>query len=855
MATGWLSPELYLRRPPAKHESYRLDRILKAAAERGVKINIIVYKEVTQALTRKYLRKLAPRHLLPLLPSSTDRFTSLLVRLGLAATLSSLEHIEANDPLIAPPVTVSSSHTKHWLENLHANIAVFRHPDHLPDADNVGSDLIQSLKSLSLDAAGMTKLSSQALKNVYGFSDDVVLYWAHHEKLCLIDGSIAFMGGLDACFGRWDTNQHSIADTHPTDLNEIVFPGQDYNNARIADFNDVAHPDQNKVNRKISSRMGWSDISVCLHGPVVDDLKYHFVNRWNYIFEEKYGVRRDQRYSKLDLTGFVPGKATAGGAATQQPPAYGQHRPQQTYEKTDENYPPPPPGPPPGQGEYGYDRPDPQYQAYHPPPQDEYGQSQSQGYQPYHPSEESGRGFEGEESERGFGLGGEHHHRFRDEFSGLGHRIKDRYLGGQSGQHGSQLPAFHGGISCQIVRSCTKWSNGTPTEHSIQNAYIEIIKNSKHFCYFENQFWITATGDKQDPIKNLVGQAIVERILRAARAGEKYKIIVIVPAIPGFAGDLKDDAALGTRAIMEFQYASINRGHGNSIMELIKAAGYNPLDYIRFYNLRNYDRINMSAEMRRAEMQSGVDYESARREQDDRMGAGFGGYGEGTESQEGRRHRYQDAADKGDGVPDSVASCYMLGGKDIRDVPWSQPGDESELDAFVNEELYVHSKVSFSFSLLPCVLLDQELGLMLGIVGPRRRRPHRHLWFCKHERQIPARHPRLRNRYHRRRSYPRSNDHEQPTLHRLSLRRLPPSSTLPQTPRSPPTTGPREARRQLHAHWRPEYIRLGLRGRSHRRRSPGTTIRKPVEFPRENEHDGVSKGVPRCSRRYRAHMG
>jgi phospholipase D1/2 len=45
-STGWLSPELYLRRPPAKNEQYRIDNMLKAAAERGVKVNIIVYKEV-----------------------------------------------------------------------------------------------------------------------------------------------------------------------------------------------------------------------------------------------------------------------------------------------------------------------------------------------------------------------------------------------------------------------------------------------------------------------------------------------------------------------------------------------------------------------------------------------------------------------------------------------------------------------------------------------------------------------------------------------------------------------------------------------------------------------------------------
>lgn len=49
----WLSPELYLRRPPAQNEQYRIDRMLQAAAQRGVKVNIIVYKEVTQALTRE----------------------------------------------------------------------------------------------------------------------------------------------------------------------------------------------------------------------------------------------------------------------------------------------------------------------------------------------------------------------------------------------------------------------------------------------------------------------------------------------------------------------------------------------------------------------------------------------------------------------------------------------------------------------------------------------------------------------------------------------------------------------------------------------------------------------------------
>lgn len=49
----WLSPELYLRRPRSSNEQYRLDRIILTAAQRGVKIYIIVYNEVPGVLSSK----------------------------------------------------------------------------------------------------------------------------------------------------------------------------------------------------------------------------------------------------------------------------------------------------------------------------------------------------------------------------------------------------------------------------------------------------------------------------------------------------------------------------------------------------------------------------------------------------------------------------------------------------------------------------------------------------------------------------------------------------------------------------------------------------------------------------------
>lgn len=247
-----------------------------------------------------------------------------------------------------------------------------------------------------------------------------------------------------------------------------------------------------------------------------------------------------------------------------------------------------------------------------------------------------------------------------------------------------------------MCRSCTSWSAGKPTEHSIANAYIEAIGNAQKFVYIENQFFITATDDEQDPVYNKIGAAIVSRILRAHEAGEPFRVIVSIPAVPAFAGDLKSDGALGTRAIMEYQYASICRG-GHSIMEKLQQGGIDdPRQYISFYNLRNYDRLNVSNTMRRAEAESGVRYDDARREFDDTVESGYDGYSrhEETQGRLGSQYqRYQEAAGRqADQTWDTISAAYMSENPDLNAIPWE--GDEqAELDAFVSEELYIHTKV------------------------------------------------------------------------------------------------------------------------------------------------------------------
>jgi phospholipase D1/2 len=143
----------FLRRPPFYNQGYRLDSLLKKKAQEGVKIYIIVYKEVSAALT------------------------------------------------------CNSRHTKDAIMGLiadedapgYGNIKLMRHPDH----------------------------------NVFENAGDMTFYWAHHEKFVVVDYAVAFIGGLDLCYGRWDSRQHPLADVHPSGVQNEVFPGQDFNNNRI----------------------------------------------------------------------------------------------------------------------------------------------------------------------------------------------------------------------------------------------------------------------------------------------------------------------------------------------------------------------------------------------------------------------------------------------------------------------------------------------------------------------------------------------------------------------------------------------------------------------------------------------
>ena len=381
----WLTPELYMRRPAAISQKWRLDRLLQRKAREGVKVFVIVYRNINSA------------------------------------------------------IPIDSTYTKFSLLDLHPNVFVQRSPN-------------------------------QIRQNTF--------FWAHHEKLCVVDYTIAFVGGIDLCFGRWDTPQHTVVDDKltgfelsdtPKDADHCqLWPGKDYSNPRVQDFYALDKPYEEMYDRSKVPRMPWHDISMQVVGQPARDLARHFVQRWNFVLRQRKPTRP---------TPFLL-----------------------------------------------------------PPPD-------------YNPADLEALGLKGT-------------------------------------------------CEVQILRSCAWWSMGTPdkTEHSIMNAYIKMIEQSDHFVYIENQFFVTSCEVENTRIENHIGNALVERIVRASQKGEDWRAVVIIPLMPGFQNTVDSQDGTSVRLIMQCQFRSICRGE-SSIFGKLRAQGIEPEDYIQFYGLRSWGMIGSNKQL------------------------------------------------------------------------------------------------------------------------------------------------------------------------------------------------------------------------------------------------------------------
>uniref|UniRef100_A0A452TYZ1 Phospholipase n=1 Tax=Ursus maritimus TaxID=29073 RepID=A0A452TYZ1_URSMA len=451
----WLSPEIFLKRPVVEGNRWRLDCILKRKAQQGVRIFVMLYKEVELALG------------------------------------------------------INSEYSKRTLMRLHPNIKVMRHPDHVSSS---------------------------------------VYLWAHHEKLVVIDQSVAFVGGIDLAYGRWDDNEHRLTDVgsvkrvtaettgsmeslslkdknepskNPPTLKSVddmdsklkgigksrkfstfslyrqlhrqhvhkadsvssldsassnsvrslqtgmgelhgetrFWHGKDYCNFVFKDWVQLDKPFADFIDRYSTPRMPWHDIASAVHGKAARDVARHFIQRWNFTKIMK------SKYRSLSYPFLLPKSQTTA------------------------------------------------------------------------------------------------------------HELKYQVPGSVS-------------ASVQLLRSAADWSAGIKYhEESIHTAYVHVIENSKHYIYIENQFFISCADDKV--VFNKIGDAIAQRILKAHR----YRVYVVIPLLPGFEGDISTGGGNALQAIMHFNYRTMCRGENSILGQLNAKLGNQWINYISFCGLRTHAEL------------------------------------------------------------------------------------------------------------------------------------------------------------------------------------------------------------------------------------------------------------------------
>uniref|UniRef100_A0A674C0K5 Phospholipase n=1 Tax=Salmo trutta TaxID=8032 RepID=A0A674C0K5_SALTR len=436
----WLSPEIFMKRPVVEGNRWRLDCILRRKAQQGVRIFVMLYKEVELALG------------------------------------------------------INSEYSKRTLMHLHPNVKVMRHPDHVSSS---------------------------------------VYLWAHHEKIIIIDQSVAFVGGIDLAYGRWDDREHRLTDvgsvtrsvaleqmaTTPTSssapsngkgaaalvvdsgdqpklkglgrirrtgfsmkrhlqkhglahadsvssvdsseesesgsgkppgVGELVgdtrfWHGKDYCNFVYKDWIQLDKPFDDFIDRHTHPRMPWHDIASVVHGKAARDVARHFIQRWNFCKIMK------PKYRSLSYPYLLPKSHTTAGEIRYQVP----------------NYP----------------------------------------------------------------------------------ALKQPTL------------HLHRG-TCNMLL-CPAVS--------------------------QNQFFISCTDNRH--VFNKIGDAIAERIIQAYKEGKKFRVYVVTPLLPGFEGDINTGGGSAIQAVMHYNYRTMNRGDCSIISQLKREMDEQWMNYISFCGLRTHAEL------------------------------------------------------------------------------------------------------------------------------------------------------------------------------------------------------------------------------------------------------------------------
>jgi hypothetical protein len=97
---------------------------------------------------------------------------------------------------------------------------------------------------------------------------------SQHQKSVVIDQRLAYVGGLDVAYNRYDDTFQIV------DEDEKIHYGRDYVNSYFG-YDNFGDPLESYIDRTKVPKMGWQDIQVKLEGDIIKDIVANFIQRWN----------------------------------------------------------------------------------------------------------------------------------------------------------------------------------------------------------------------------------------------------------------------------------------------------------------------------------------------------------------------------------------------------------------------------------------------------------------------------------------------------------------------------------------------------------------------------------------------
>ncbi|KAJ8679652.1 hypothetical protein QAD02_015439 [Eretmocerus hayati] len=539
IADWWLSPEIFMKRPTVNGDYWRLDNILQRKAIAGVKVFIMIYKEVELALG------------------------------------------------------INSFYSKQRLvEKCPENIKVLRHPDHA----RVG-----------------------------------IFLWAHHEKVVVVDQAIAFLGGIDLCYGRWDNNEHRLTDIGCTHLSSIYIPSK----GKV--ISTSSKPYTGNITNHVLLPLAIATNTIAMattkcipvlpmvgsrkkkpRSPQLDPNDPIFISPPQGFENLKCNTPDSQRKNIFDMAKNTVDKVKHNVKLKRRELINMVYNPHEDSSGEDED-----------------------------DTVDKFELNRTWDESKYLSDDEE-LDFPGCSQ---FWIGKDYTNFIVKDFSNLDspyqdlvdrsttprmpwHDVGVMVLSSAArdvARHFIQrwnaiklekaklnpaypfllpksykdcknfIPRFvdsscmHN-VKCQVLRSASAWSAGflesDTVEQSIHEAYIQAITKAERYIYIENQFFITLSTLDNSNVRNRIGETLLKRILRAHREGTVFRVFVILPLLPGFEGEVGGPSGAALRAIIHWNYASISRGRGAILNQLIDAGIEDPSEYITFHGLRNHSMMN-----------------------------------------------------------------------------------------------------------------------------------------------------------------------------------------------------------------------------------------------------------------------